>query len=58
MISILISNHFLMDFVVGLLLRNPKAFHGGKLCKFTISNEPIQSLTGSSTENNAAHQVS
>jgi len=35
MISISISNHFLMDFVIGLLFRNPKSFYGGKLCKFT-----------------------
>jgi len=30
MISILISNLFLMDFVIGLLFRNPKSFHQGK----------------------------
>jgi len=31
LILILIANHYLMDFVVGLLFRNPKSFQEGKI---------------------------
>jgi len=34
---ILIFSHYLTDFVVGLLFRNPKSFHEGKYSKTDMS---------------------